>query len=89
MLNVIEKLILKQEDYPHIVAARLCAYTGKSPSTMDRYRQNRDSVIDARTALKIAEFFDVKVSDLYEVATLAEQDQTFTKRDKKNRKKKY
>ena len=72
MLNVIEKLILKQEDYPHIVAARLCAYTGKSASTMDRYRQNRDSIIDARTALKIAEFFDVKVSDLYEEVPLAE-----------------
>ena len=86
MLNVIEKLILKQEDYPHIVAARLCAYTGKSLSTIDRYRQNRDSIIDARTALKIAEFFDVKVSDLYEVATPGEQ--KLTNRDTKNRKKK-
>jgi transcriptional regulator with XRE-family HTH domain len=89
MLNVIEKLILKQEDYPHIVAARLCAYTGKSPSTMDRYRQNRDSIIDARTALKIAEFFEVEVSDLYEEVTPVELDQTLTKQVKNPKKKKY
>jgi|GEM_PF-3645572 len=87
MLNVIEKLILKQEDYPHIVAARLCAYTGKSPSTMDRYRQNRDSIIDARTALKIAEFFNIQVSDLYEEANQIELDQILIKRAKKPREK--
>lgn len=66
MKNRLEKLILKQPEYPERVKKELAAVTGLSTESINRYCRNRESVIDARIAIVMADFFQVTVKDLYE-----------------------
>lgn len=65
MLNRLAELILIQPAHPTQVVKDLAELTGMSTETIRRYKRERDCIIDARVALKMATYFEVGVAELY------------------------
>ena len=65
MQNNLVNLILSKPEYPEIVKKELARITGLSIETINRYCRNKNSAIDARVAILMADYFGCSVQDLY------------------------